>query len=115
MLIEILAVIGLDSDSTLALENLRKASDLLRERYGIRLIIIPYNTWSDNLNASLRSLPTIFIGGVKAFSGRVPSVEEIVNFVLRYANNKRDKKLQDSLIPAALIVGDPSILSSAIV
>lgn len=114
MLIEALAVIGLDPASEYALENLRKASEILRREYGVKLVVVPFNTWSDSLSASLRSLPIIFIGGVKAFSGYPPSVEEVVDFVIRYIEHNY-KKTSEALIPAAILGNDPVSISAATV
>lgn len=114
MIIEALAVIGLDPASEYALENLRKASEILRKNHGVKLIVIPFNTWNDTLSASLKSLPVIFIGGVKAFSGYPPSTKEVVDFVLKYVKNKH-KKGSEALIPAATIGNDPISISAATV
>lgn len=114
MMVEALAVIGLDPASEYALENLRKASEILRREYGVKLIVVPFNTWSDTLSATLKSLPIIFIGGIRAFSGYTPSVKEVVDFVLKYIRHKH-KKVSEALIPAATLGNDPISISAATV
>lgn len=112
MSIEVLAIIGLDPISTSALDNLRSAAEVLR-RYGIKMVVIPHNTWSDSINSSIRSLPIILIGGVKAFSGYAPSVKEIVDYVLNHVKQARRRKEYDTLLPAGIIERDPLLLSVA--
>lgn len=111
MIIEALAIIGLDPESIYAIDNLRKAAEILRSRYGIKLVIVPFNIWSDSISAILNSIPIIFIGGVKVFSGYAPSVEEIVNYIVKYVKNHKDKTMQEALIPAGIFENDPLAVS----
>lgn len=113
MLVEALAVVGLDPVSENALENLRKAAEVLRARYGIKLIIIPFNTWSESIDSALKSLPMIFIGGYKAFSGYAPSVEDIVRFVIKHAYEGRNRAADEALIPAGVLENDRLTFSAA--
>lgn len=113
MIIEALAVIGLDPDSEKTVENLRKASEILRKKYGVKLIIVPYNTWNDIFSASLKSLPTVYIGGRAAFAGRVPSVNEIVNYVVKILKEKF-KGGEEVVIPAAVFGNEP-MTSAAVI
>jgi len=112
LIIEALAIIGFDPDSEKAIENLRKASDILRKEYSVKLIIVPYNTWNDLFTATLKSLPTIYLGGRPAFIGRTPSVEEIVNYVIKIIKEKY--KGGESFIPAAVYSNEP-LFSAALV
>lgn len=111
MIVEALAVIGFNPESENAVENLKKASEILRKRYGVKLVIVPYNTWSDSVSSSLKFLPVIYIGGRTAFIGRAPSVEEIVNYVVKAAK-QRHRDVEEPLIPAALLDNE-SLLSAA--
>ena len=115
MLVEAVALIGLDHTSSIALDNLKKASEELIRKHGIRLLIIPFNTWSNDVEAVIKSLPTVIIGGIKAFSGYAPSVEEIVDFVIKYVKRSTGKKeLREALIPAA-IFGHETLADAATV
>ncbi|MEM1645947.1 MAG: hypothetical protein QXL96_08815 [Ignisphaera sp.] len=111
MIVEALAIIGFNSESENAVENLKKASEILRRKYGVKLVIVPYNTWNDSISSSLKSLPIIYIGGRTAFIGRAPSVEEIVNYILKTTRHI-SKDIEEALIPAALFDKD-SLLSAA--
>jgi len=102
MIIESIIFMGLDEISEQALENLRKASELLFNERRIKLIIIPLNTWQDPINSSIKSLPLIIINGLKAFSGYAPSVDEIKNFILKHIIFNRDEQI-DMVLPAGLI------------
>ena len=112
MLVEAIVFIGLDENSNTALENLRKASEVLMKEYGIKLIIIPVNTWSDILNSSIRSLPMIVINGSKAFSGYAPTVNDIKEYVLKTIKlRNRGREFQ---LPAGIIKED-AMMASAII
>lgn len=113
MIIEALAIIGLDPGSEKVIENLKKASEILRKEYGVKLIIVPYNTWSDVFSASLKSLPTIYIGGRIAFSGCTPSANEIVNYVINILR-QRYKEDEDTFIPAAIFSNEPTLSAAHI-
>lgn len=113
MFIEILAVIGLDYASTIVLDNLRTAADILRKKYGIKTIIIPHNTWSDSVNSSIKSLPAIIIGGKKVILGDVPSVEEIIRYVLDYVNQVEENMNNEILLPAGIVEKDSTFFSAA--
>lgn len=113
MIIEVFAIVGLDPTSIHALENLQKAAEVLKGRYGVKLVIIPFNTWSNNLEAALRSLPTIFIGGIKAFSGYAPSVGEVVDFVLNYIKHGGHRYTEELVIPAGVFENDSTMFSAA--
>lgn len=114
MMVEALIVMGFDSASEYALENLRKASEILRKEYGVRLVIVPFNTWNDSISSTLKSLPVIFIGGIKAFSGRIPSVKEVIDFVLNHVKHKH-RRISEVLIPAATLGDDHISISAATV
>jgi len=106
MILEALAVIGLDPVSEDALENLRKAAEILRRDHGVKLLVIPVNTWREPISASLKSLPAIYIGGSRAFVGYAPEVEEVVDYVLRLARGGGAKEAE-VLVPAGIIDNDP--------
>ncbi|MEM0371442.1 MAG: hypothetical protein QXD57_04865 [Ignisphaera sp.] len=114
MLIEIVAIIGLDPVSTNALENLQHAAEILKKEYGIKILIVPYNTWSDTINSSIKSLPIIVIGGSKAFTGYAPSVKEIIKYVLDHVKQNKRRKRYEALVPAGIIEKDHLLLSAAI-
>ncbi len=105
MIIESIIFMGLDETSEQALENLRKASEILFNERKIKLIIIPLNTWQDPINSSIKSLPLIIINGLKAFSGYAPSIDEIRNFILKHIDSHGDKQA-DIVLPAGLIYDD---------
>ncbi len=105
MIIESIIFMGLDETSEKALENLRKASELLFNEKRIKLIIIPLNTWQDPINSSIKSLPLIIINGLKAFSGYAPSIDEIKNFVLKQIASHRNRQT-DIALPAGFIHDD---------
>jgi hypothetical protein len=104
MLLEAIIFIGLDEISNNALENLREASEILLKEYGVKLIIVPVNTWLDPLNSSIKSLPTIVINGFKAFSGCAPTVDDIKEFVLKTIKLKNRRK--DLQLPAGILKED---------
>lgn len=112
MIVEALVIIGFDPDSEKVIENLKKASDILRKKYGIKLVIIPYNTWNDLLTSTLKSLPSVYIGGRPAFIGRVPLVEEVVDFVINIA--KERYRREETYIPAALHSNEPLLAAAQI-
>ncbi|MEM1541739.1 MAG: hypothetical protein QW101_03735 [Ignisphaera sp.] len=114
MLIEVLAIIGLDPVSTGALDNLQHAAEVLKKEYGIKIVIVPYNTWSDTISSSIKSLPIIIIGGTKAFAGYAPSVKEIIEYVLDYVKQNKRRKRYEALVPAGIIEKDHLLLSAAI-
>ncbi len=112
MLLEAIVFVGLDETSNSALENLRKASEILVKEYGVKLVIIPVNMWLDPLNSSIKSLPLIIIGGFNAFSGYAPTANEIKEYVLKIIKLKnRGRELQ---LPAGTIDSE-MLMSSALV
>ncbi|MEM4465523.1 MAG: hypothetical protein QXJ95_08225 [Ignisphaera sp.] len=112
MLLEAIIFIGLDEVSNSALENLREASEMLVREYGIKLVIVPVNMWSDPISSSLRSLPTIVINGFKAFSGYAPTASEIRDYVLKIAKAKN--RVGEFRLPAG-VVDSGMVNASAII
>lgn len=112
MLIEAIVFIGLDEVSNRALENLRKASEVLVRDYGVKLLVVPINTWLDPVNSSIKSLPLIVVNGFKVFAGYAPTANEIKECVLRIANLKSGRN--ELLLPAGTIDSESFTASVAV-
>ncbi|MEM0027251.1 MAG: hypothetical protein QXT53_03965 [Ignisphaera sp.] len=105
MVLEATILMGLDDTSNQALDNLKKASKILYHRYKIRLVLNPINLWLDPLKASINSLPIIFIGNKKVFSGYLPSINEIIQEVIKLATSNHRANFE-TLLPTAILRED---------
>ena len=105
IVLEATILMGLDDVSNQALDNLKKASEILYHRYKIRLILNPINLWLDPLKASINSLPVIFIGNKKIFSGSSPSIDEIIREVVKLATSNHRTNFE-ALLPTAILRED---------
>ncbi len=95
-------VIGMDSESAIALENAERARKLLYERYGLKIVVVPINTWiSDPIRAQMMGIPRIYVNGLLVSQGKALDVNELVEFVL--SSCKRFKEYDIDAIPAAII------------
>ncbi len=83
---------GLDSDTSVLIENARKAVEKLRREYGVEAIVTPNIIHWDlvSINFTPYNLPVLVVNGVEVSEGRVLSVDEIVNIVLEYLDRKRE-------------------------
>ncbi|MEL9940305.1 MAG: hypothetical protein QW632_02640 [Ignisphaera sp.] len=103
--LEVTILMGLDDVSNQALDNLKKASEILYHRYKIKLILNPINLWLDPLKASINSLPIIFIGSKKIFSGYPPSINEIIREAVKLATSNHHTNFE-ALLPTAILRED---------
>ncbi|MDK6027779.1 hypothetical protein QPL79_00115 [Ignisphaera sp. 4213-co] len=105
LVLEATIFMGLDEMSNVALDNLKKASQILYTKYGVKLLLNPVNIWLDPIKAALNSLPIIFIGDRKLFSGYTPSIDEIVSEVIKLISTQQHTYVE-TLMPAGIFRDD---------
>ncbi|HDD25868.1 MAG TPA: hypothetical protein ENF75_02120 [Acidilobales archaeon] len=87
MPVEIHVILSNDNESEVTLRNAWEASQILFKQYGIEAYVIPINMWHSN-----DSLPQVLIDGECVVSGRVPTVDEIIDLVLNNCIKAPKKK-----------------------
>ena len=85
MTVEIAVIMSMDEESEKALEHCFRAAHKLLEFHGIKVYVVPINTWITQYPGySLMELdlPITLINGEVIASGRAPSVDEIIKHIL---------------------------------
>lgn len=85
LIVEIAVIMSMDEESERALEHCFKAAHKLFELHGIKAYVVPFNTWVTQYpRYSLMGLdlPITMINGEIIASGRAPSVDEIIEYIL---------------------------------
>jgi hypothetical protein len=85
---------GLDGDTSLLIENAKKAAEKLRQEYGVEVFVSPNIVNWDvvSINFTPYNLPILVVNGIQIAEGRVLSADEIVDVVLEVL----DKKSRDT-------------------
>ena len=89
--VEIVIYGGLDPQTDELVNNARKAAAVLREEYGIEVIVSPNIVHWDvaSFTPQPYMLPVLVINGREVSEGRVLSVQEIVDIVLKLFDEEK--------------------------
>ncbi len=98
----ITVILALNPESEEALENVKRAVEILHKRYSIKVFIVPIQLWiSDPIRIENLGLPKILINNIVISSGHVPRVKDIILNVLQFIKISDKKNFGE--VPAAII------------